>query len=223
MIGALLLQHEQRALDGADRGLGDVAVFRGQCVGARGEILEQRLQVLEVEQRQFLFVGDPEGDVEHALLRLAQIHEPREEQRPHLRDRRPDRMALLAEQVPEDHRIGLKVGLISDLLGARLDPGLGLPFVGDTGEIALHIGGEHRNAPIGEGFRQALQGDGLAGARSAGDQAVTVGEAQIDELGLDALPDIDAVGGRLGSRGRALAYILFRRCLALRHAAPPLD
>ena len=51
MIGALLLQHEQRALNGADRGLGDVAVFRGELAGTRREVLQQRLQVLEIEQR----------------------------------------------------------------------------------------------------------------------------------------------------------------------------
>ena len=78
-------------------------------VGARRQIFEQGLQVLEIDQRQLLVVGDLEGDVEHAFLRLAQIHQPRQQQRPELRDRRADRMALLAEQIPEDHGIGLEV------------------------------------------------------------------------------------------------------------------
>ena len=67
------------------------------------------LQVLEIDERQLLVVGDLEGDIEHALLRLAQIHQARQQQRPERGDRRADRMALVAEQVPEDHGIGLEV------------------------------------------------------------------------------------------------------------------
>ena len=33
------------------------------------------LQVLEVEERQLFLVGDLEGDVEHAFLRVVEIHE----------------------------------------------------------------------------------------------------------------------------------------------------
>src|SRR5688500_3420150 len=90
MTGALLLEHEERALDRADRGLGDVPVFRGEVV-AHGQILKQRLQVLEIEERQLLVVGDLESDIEHALLRVVKIHKTREQQWSHLRDRRPDR------------------------------------------------------------------------------------------------------------------------------------
>ena len=70
-----------------------------------------RAQVLEVEQQQPLLVGDAERDVEHAFLHVVEIHQPRQQQRPHLRDRGADRMALLAEQVPEHHRelVGLVV------------------------------------------------------------------------------------------------------------------
>ena len=202
MRAPLLLQHQQRALDRTDRGLGDVAVFGGEGVGARSQILKQRLQVLEIDQRQLLVVGDLEGDIEHAFLGLAQIHESRQQQRSKLRDRRPDRVPLLAEQVPEDHRIGLVLDGVADLLGARLDPALGLALLGDAREIALHVGAEHRHALIGETFRQALQRHGLAGAGGAGDQAVAVGEPEPDELRLDALADIDAVGGSLGSASR---------------------
>jgi hypothetical protein len=59
-----------------------------------------------------------------------------------------------------------------------------------------HVGAEHWHALIGEAFGQALQSDGLARSGGAGDEPVAVGEAEIDELGLDALADIDAVEGR---------------------------
>src|SRR5690606_9138816 len=43
---------------------------------------------------------------------------------------------------------------------------------------SLDVGGEHRHAGIAEVLHQALQGDGLAGAGGAGDQAVAVGQVQ---------------------------------------------
>ena len=65
-------------------------------------------QVLEVEQQQAALVGDAEGDVEHALLGLVEVEQARQQQRPHLGDRGADRVALLAEQVPEHHRKALR-------------------------------------------------------------------------------------------------------------------
>lgn len=48
----------------------------------------------------------------------------------------------------------------------------------EAAEIALDVGGEDRDAGIAEGFGEALQGHGLAGARGAGDQAVAVGQLE---------------------------------------------
>ena len=61
----------------------------------------------------------------------------------------------------------------------------------DAGQVALDVGGEHRHAGIREAFRQHLQGDGLAGAGGAGDQAVAVGELELQVLGLDAAAEED--------------------------------
>ena len=74
-LAALLLEDEERALDGTDARLGDVAVAGGELAGAIGDIGEQRLEVLEVEEQQTLLVGDLEGDVEHALLGVVEIEE----------------------------------------------------------------------------------------------------------------------------------------------------
>ena len=104
IVAALLLEDEERALDRADRRLGDVAVAGGELAGALGDIGEKRLQVLEVEEQQPLLVGDPEGDVEDALLGVVEIEEAGEEQRPDLGDGGADGMAVLAEEVPEDDR-----------------------------------------------------------------------------------------------------------------------
>ena len=156
-----------------------------------GEIAEHGAQVLEIEQQQPLLVGDAEADVEHALLHLVEVHQPREQQRPHLRDGGADRMALLAEQIPEHHR--KFVGLVgeAEALGARDKRVLGLARFRDAGEIALDVGGKHRHARAREALRQHLQGDGLAGAGRSGDQPVPVRQRQRQKLGLGALADED--------------------------------
>ena len=89
----------------ADGGLGDVAVaWALDRLVVLGDEVEQRAQILEVEQRQVAVVGDPEGDVEHAFLRVVELEQARQQQRPHLGDGGADRVALLAEQVPEHDR-----------------------------------------------------------------------------------------------------------------------
>jgi len=52
---------------------------------------------------------------------------------------------------------------------------MGFAGPADAGQIAFDVGGEHRRAEPGKALCQHLQGDRLAGAGSAGDQAVAVG------------------------------------------------
>ena len=119
MLGALRPQLQQRALDGADRLLRDIAIGRRQLRRPRRAVRQHRLEIVEVEQQQLLLVGDMKGDRQHALLHRGQVHQPREQQRPHLADRGADRVTLLAVQVPELHRIvGVAPIGIADRLGA---------------------------------------------------------------------------------------------------------
>ena len=64
-------------------------------------------KILQVEQQQSLLVGDAERDVEHAFLHLVEVQQSRQQQRSHFDDGGADRMALLAEQIPE-HRRGIR-------------------------------------------------------------------------------------------------------------------
>ena len=121
LVAALVLQHQQLALDGADGGLGDVAeTLRGLADRSSGSSSPSlgvgtiasssaRRSFMSM-QRQPVVVGDAEGDVEHALLHVVQIEHARQQQRPHLRDGGAHRMALLAEHVPEHRRelVGLE-------------------------------------------------------------------------------------------------------------------
>ena len=162
---------------------------------------ENRAQVLQIEQRQPLLVGDAERDVEHALLRVVELQQPRQQQRPHLRNGGADRMALLAEHVPEHH--GNSSGwYVRPMPCARLTKAsLASPACADAGEVALDVGGKHRNAGGGEAFGQHLQGDGLAGAGRAGDEAVAIAEMEVEHLVFGALADDDAVVRQYGRLG----------------------
>ena len=195
MARALLLQHENAALDRADRGGRDVAVLGGQLLAALGDVVDDGAQVGEVVERHLLVGSDAEGDVEHALLHLVELEHAAEQQRAHVVDGGADRVALLAHHVPEHGRIGfVLVALEAHLLDALLDERLGLADGRDAAKVALDVGGEHGDAGIREAFGQHLQRDRLAGAGRAGDEAVAVGEPQLEEPGpVLALADVDLV------------------------------
>jgi hypothetical protein len=125
--------------------------------GVGRDRVEQRTKILHVDQRQAVFIRHAECNVEHAFLDIIQVEHPRQQQRPHFRDRGAHRMALLAEHVPK-HRRKL-VGLEGQAhLGRPLeDKILGLAGFGDAGEVSLDVGGEHRNARARKSFRHHLQ------------------------------------------------------------------
>ena len=224
MLAALAAQLEQRALDRPDRLFGDVAVGGRQFLRAARAIDQHRLQVVEVEQQQPVLVCDVEGDRQHAFLHLVQVHQPRQQQRPHLADGGADRMALLAEQIPELHgRVGIGPGRIPDFGGARGEGGVGLCGGGarhrEARQIALHVGDEARDARLRQALDQALDRYGLAGAGCARDQAVAVGALEVELLGLGAAragADENATWGNRGvghyraSRARCLRAKLLR-------------
>ena len=190
LLAALLLQGQQPALDGADRGRAHPAVLDRQLVRALADEAHERPQVLQVQQQQALVVGDLEGDREHAFLGVVQAEQTREQQRPHLRDGGPHRMALLPEQIPEHGRIAaLPVVGEADLLHPLVDLGMRLAGLADAGEIAFDVGHEHRHAVLREALGQHLERDRLAGAGRAGDQAVAVGQSEIEQLWRISLAD----------------------------------
>ena len=207
MIAALGAKLEQAALDRADRGLGDIAIFERQFVGALAAMDHHRLEVVEVEQHQPFLVGDMKGDVDHAFLNLVEVEQPGQQQRPHFADRSADRMTLSPEQVPELHRAGAVAPVgHADVGGARLEdlvrPGRAVAGHRQSGEVALHVGDEGRDADRRQSLDNALQGDGLAGAGGARDQPVAIGALQLERLRIGpaaARPDVDI--------GRLIAHV----------------
>ncbi len=147
---------------------------------------EDGAQVLHIEQQEPLLVRDAEGDVEHALLDVVEIHHPRQQQRAHLRYGGAYRMPLDAEYVPEHDRELVRLIGEAELLGAGDQRVLGLADLGYARQIALDVGSENRHAGARKTLRQNLQRDGLAGAGRARDQAVPVGKREAQGLRLVA-------------------------------------
>ncbi len=122
-------------------------------------------------------------------------------------------MALLAEQVPEDHRETVVLPVVeADLFGPGDEHVLLLARLRQAGEVALYVGEEHRHAGARKAFGDALQRHGLAGAGSPGDQPMPVAVFQQQVFRLGADPQENPVvekhvghGGVLGfGRGRKL-------------------
>ena len=179
----LVFQHKQPPLDRPDGRGRDIAVPQAQLRTVLAHPDQKGLQVLEIQQGHAFFIGDTEGDIQDAFLCFRQLHQTRQQQRPHLADGCADRVALLTEQVPEQHREFLvDVRGKADLLRAV---GKGLvqlevftARLSQPGQIALHIRQVHRNPGGGKAFSHDLKRDGLARPGSPGDQPVPVGVVQ---------------------------------------------
>jgi hypothetical protein len=139
-------QLEQLALDRADAGLGDIAELGRELAGALGAIREHRLQIVEVEQQQPFLVGDVEGDVEHAFLRLVEVHQPREQQRPHLRNGRAIGWPCSPNRSQKHRIVAIAPVGIADLLRPRGEDLVRLrgrrSGHAEPGQVALHVGDE---------------------------------------------------------------------------------
>jgi hypothetical protein len=108
--------------------------------------------------------------------------------------RRPHRMPLTAEHIPEDHRHRLvAIALDTELGSARGEFRVVLTRRADAREVALDVGGEHRHAGAREALGHDLQRHGLAGAGGAGNEPVPVGERQVEELRALALAQQQAL------------------------------
>ena len=201
------LQHQQLALHRRQRRRRHVAILAADLGAQRivAEADQQLAQVFQVQQQQPVIVGILERDVQHALLHIRQPHQARQEQGPHLGNRRADRMPRLAEHVPEDRRRAL-VGQLAhaDLLRARHQVRMRLVRLAaghaDAREVAFHIGGEHRHAGIGKGLRHDLQRHRLAGTGRPRHDPVTVGHFQDQRLGRIGMAG--AVGIRAAQENR---------------------
>ena len=93
-------------------------------------------------------------------------------------------MTLLAIDVEKAHRAALEFGVLdTELRHPLLDEAGQATRLADAGEVALHVGHEAGDSDLAEGLCKDLEGDGLAGAGRAGDEAVAVGHFPADGNG----------------------------------------
>src|SRR3569832_2259091 len=179
-IATLFLQHEQLPLYRAEARGRDVAVFLGEGLRIVAHVAQHRAQVFQIEQQQTLIIRHLEGEAQQSTLRVVEAEQPRQQQRSHLRDRGAERHACLAEYVPErDGVIANAVIAESQFFSALRDFWGVCADLGHAGEIALHVGEKDRHADVAQALRELLQCNGLACARGAADEAVTVRELRI--------------------------------------------
>ena len=181
LVGALALQAEEGALDGADRSGGDIAVLGGIFRGILADEIQHGPQVLQVDQQEAVVVGDLEDDVQDTGLGLIEFHQAAQQVRPHVGDGRTHRMALLAVHVEEADRAALELRVLdAELRQALLDEAGEAADLADARQVALHVGHEAGHAGLAERLRQHLEGHCLAGTGRAGDESVAVGHFSAD-------------------------------------------
>ena len=173
---AFAFQLQQLALDGADAGGGHVAVGGAVFFGVVGHILQQRTEVFQINQMPAVVVRHFEYEVEHAFLRVVQVHQPCQQHGAHRRNADAHGNAGAAVHIPKAHGKALQV-IVGQavLLHPFGDFAAVMPGAANAGQIAFHVGHEHGDARLAETFGEFAQGYGFARAGRAGDEAVAVG------------------------------------------------
>ena len=151
-------ERQQAALDGADAGGGDVAVFGGEVLGVVADMLQHGAQVLEVEQQQAAVVGD----LEHQrAARLACVS--------FRLSRRASSSGPMSEMVartgwPCSPNTSQNATGYARRLRSRRAPSSSRRFgslatvaagCADAGQVALDVGHEHRHADARKAARPA--------------------------------------------------------------------
>ena len=194
VLAARGLQVDQGAQDHARRRRRDAAdALEVGLALVGGEVLDDRAQVLGVQERKALLVGPVEDQPERGLLGVVEVQHLRQQDGAELRERGADRdRRALAAQREELDRVRRGRPVVAGVLGARLDLGVVLAGLGHAGEVALDVGQQHRHPGVRQLAREPLQGLGLARAGGARDEAVPVERRERDadlRVGIDLTVD----------------------------------
>ena len=164
-----------------DRGTAHAPVLLGVLSGMALYIIEHGLEVLDINEQEFLIIGDPVHNAQDVGLQVIELQDPGHEKRSHLSHCRSERDTVSAVNIPESHGISL-VGKAGPGKSETRDPLLHIFRIRacsqNTGKVSLYIGHKHRNAQITEGFRKNTRCHGLARTGSAGNQTVPVRHAR---------------------------------------------
>ena len=177
LVATLLFNLQQAPLNRAHAGGADVAVRGGEVFGVLAHMLQHGAQVFQVQQQPACIVSNLEHQVQHTGLGLVQVQHAGQQERPHVTDRGPHRMALLTKNVPQGHGAGRKSGRGQTAFFQNARHLLGqLARLAHAGQVAFDVGHEDRHADAGQALGHGLQGDGFARSGGTGDQAMAIGQ-----------------------------------------------
>ncbi len=126
-IRPLRFQAQQGALDCPHTGCRDIAILIAQLGSTVRYVLQHGAQILQVQNQLALVVCQTKDDIENPFLGIVQLQNLGQQQRPHVGNRGPDRMALLAKNIPEGDRVRPPGWLgQAQLLQTLLQLGIGL-------------------------------------------------------------------------------------------------
>ena len=182
------------------------------------QVVDDGAQVLQIQQGQPLAVRPVEDQLEGGGLRVVQAQDPREQDRPELGDRRADRGAADAgagvrpAEVEQLDGEGLALPVLTGGGDAGGDLVIGGSGLGQSGQVPLDVGQEHRDAGGGQPLGQELERAGLTGSGRPGHQRVPVEQSQrdahrqvLDRRGLTARERVEVGAHRQGGGGEAVA------------------
>ncbi len=143
---ALLLDLEQRPLDGPDRRDRHMPVLGGELARVLTDQLQHRPQIFQIEDQQPRIVGHLEHQREHTLLRRVDAKQTAEKQRPQVGHRGTHRHSAAAEHIPEHDWRGAPLRRRrTDRFEALGEPGRQRTGGGHARQVAFDVGDEHGN------------------------------------------------------------------------------
>ena len=147
LVAAFAFNLQDGALDGADAGGGDVAVFGGELGGVLADEVEHQLEVFQVDEQQVVVIGDAEHGIEDAGLDFGELHQAGEQLGAHGGDGGAHGEALFAEDIEETGRAAGELGILNpEFRHAFLDEAAEPAGLADAGKVSFHVGHEAGDA-----------------------------------------------------------------------------
>jgi len=101
LITALRFQLKQPTLNRANTGGADIAILHGKAFRVITCVLQHGAQIFQIKQQQAIIIRDFKHQIKHACLGIVQIQHACQQQRPHIGNSDPQRMALFTKHIPQ--------------------------------------------------------------------------------------------------------------------------
>ncbi len=178
LLSALFGQCQQGTLDSTHRSRRYIAVGGFILLRILGHIVQHQAQVLHVDKRQLLILGNAERQGQDSRLCFVQIHQAGQQYGSHFLNGRAHGVSLFAIYVVETDRATIKFQTCrvhSPFRTPLFDELTQSSRLRNARKVTLHVGHEAGHTRLRKRLSQHLQGYCLTRARSTGNQSVPVG------------------------------------------------